>query len=226
MDPIVEIINKLILQQLASINKAIGAEIRSKNLDPMQHVVSANERLGSIDLGLCTAYVDAGYDVNNLAGMANFTIGSLQITSAGKNPQNAGQINGSVSIAASVGAISAGLGGRIGGGCGFLSEHIGLSGSASAASIQVTGTGTFQAGLANQQVCLSALHLDQLSLNYGGLQLSIDGLGIFNRFLQPLESLILDQFKGPIANLIAGALLPVLNSQINQLLPLCTPLPA
>ena len=226
MDPIAAIINKLIQQHLPSINQAIAGQVRSRNLDPLVHVASGSTRLGSINLGLCTAYVEAGYEVDNLRGLSSLTIGSLQVEACGTCPQTPGQVNGTLSILGSLGGISAGIGGNVKAGCGFISHSVGLSGNASASSVQANGTGSFQASIANGQVSLNSVQLNQLEIHYSGLTVNINGLGIFNDFLRPLDNFILGLFYGQISSVVAQALTPVLNTQIGNVLPLSTSLSA
>lgn len=224
MDPIIHIINSLIQNNLPTINQAIHNEILSRNLDPLVHVTSATDRLGSIDLGICTAYVEVGYEVNNLRGLSSFHIDSLVVASSGQNPQSNGEVNGALNIVASGNGISAGLGGHVEAGCGFISPSVGLSGTVSASTVRAVGSGNFQAQIRGQQLCLTSVRLGQLNISYDNLSVNINGLGIFNDFLRPLEDLILGQFHSQISELIASALTPVLNSQVSSLLPLCTDL--
>lgn len=221
MDPIITIINKLIEKNLPAINDKIDTGIDSGHLDPLVHVVSGDESLGSIDLGICTAHVGASYEVDNLRGLSGFTIDELQITSGGTNPEDKSEINGTVRLAASVkSSLKAGVGGSVSAGCGFLHKSIGLSGSVTADSISAISQGTFQASVKGGEVSLNAVRLQQLSVNYGGTSINIDGLGFFNEFLHPLEDYILGKFKGDIRSLIASSLTPVINNQIKEFLPL------
>ncbi|HGY1008155.1 TPA: hypothetical protein ACNUUR_000716 [Aeromonas salmonicida] len=221
MDPIVNIINILIQNHLPAINQAIQSEILNRDLDPWVHVTSANDRLGTINLEVCTAYVEVGYEVDNMRGLSSVQISSLEVNTCGQNPQNSDEVNGTVNIAARSGGICTGLGGHAEAGCGFLCPSVGLSGTVSASGVSAIGSGSFQAQIKGEQICLTNVRLGQLNLSYDNLSVNIDGLGIFNDFLHPLEDLILKQFNNQISNQIASALTPVLNSQVGIILPLC-----
>jgi hypothetical protein len=224
MDPIIQILNNIIAQKLPLINQTIDRQITNRQLDPWVHVTSGKESPGSIDLGICTATAYAGYEVQNLSGLASFAIGTLQVSNQGANPTNAAEVNGGLTLAGSLGAINTNLSGSVGASCGFLNPSVGLSGNVSASSVQVTGSGSFQATLNGGQICLAAARFDHVTISYSGLSVNIDGLGIFNVFLRPLENLILDQFQNQIADMLARALTPALNDEIASMLPLCASL--
>lgn len=223
-DPIVNLLNALLSKNLPTINQALHGAIVGNHLDPMQSVTSGSDTLGHIDLGICTASASANYYVANLTGLSSFSMQSLVITGAAPVHDQPNAVSGTVALNASVGGMGASVGGSFKAGCGFISQSVGISGSVSISSASVASGGDFIASTANGQVSITYLDVEGLSINYQGLSVSIDGLGIFNKFLSPLEDVILGQFQGPIRNLIAGAITPVINNQLAKLLPLSAPL--
>ncbi|VAW70646.1 hypothetical protein MNBD_GAMMA09-3626 [hydrothermal vent metagenome] len=226
MDPIISLLNEIIKKNLPAINSKIQEGIRQRHLDPMHHVASGDEGLGHINLGICTAFAKAGYHVKDLTGLSSLSISSLVIVNGGTNPDNPEEVCGKVQFEAKLGSsINASVGGKVTAGCGFIHPSIGISGKVSASDVVTTAKGSFNADINGAKICLSQINLSQLSVNYGNTSVSIDGLGIFNTFLKPLEDFILNIFKGQIRSAIASALTPVINTEVEKLLPLCGDLP-
>ncbi len=224
VDPIVNILNSLLSKNLPAINQAIHGAIVANNLDPLSSVASGSDTLGHIDLGICTASASANYYVANLTGLSSLSLQSLVITGAAPVHDQPNAVSGTLALNASVGGMGANVGGSFKAGCGFISQSVGISGSVSIASATVASGGDFIASTANGQVSITFLDAEQLSLNYQGLSVSIDGLGIFNKFLGPLEDVIIGQFQGSIRTAIANAITPVINTQLAKFLPLSAPL--
>lgn len=226
MDPIIALLNAIIKKNLSKINQEIQNGIKQKNLDPMKHVTSGEEGLGHINLGICKAFAKAGYEIDDLSGLSSLNIISLEIVSGGSNPDNPSEVNGKVQLEANMGAdIKAHVGGHVTAGCGFIHPKVGISGTVKATKVTAVTKGSFSATIKGSQACLEQITLSQLSINYGSASINIDGLGVFNTFLKPLEDFILSQFKGNIRSAVAAALTPVLNSEISKVLPLCDNIP-
>ena len=226
MDPIIAFLNKIIAAQLPAITQAAQNGIRSAGLDPMGSVVSGHETLGSIDLGIGSASVGADYSVSSLAGLSSIVIDTLAITSGGTDPNDPSAVSGTVVLDAHLGqTLTARVGGGLDASLLFIHKSVGVSGQATVSGVTATGTGSFTAKISGSQLCLTRVSLSSLSLNYGGASIDIDGLGFFNSFLSPLEDLVLDALKGTIRGGIADAVRPVLNDQVNSLLPLCADMP-
>jgi|JI10StandDraft_1071094.scaffolds.fasta_scaffold107966_1 hypothetical protein len=224
VDPIVNILNSLLSKNLPAINQALRGAIVGNNLDPLRSVASGSDTLGHIDLGICTASASANYYVANLTGLSSFSIQSLAITGASPVHDQPNAVSGTLALNASVGGMGAHVGGSFKAGCGFISQSVGISGSVSINSASVASGGDFIATTSGGEVSITYLDVEGLSLTYQGLSVSIDGLGIFNKFLSPLEDLIIGQFQGSIRSAIAGAITPVINTQLAKLVPLTAPL--
>lgn len=222
MDPILALLNNIILKKLPDINSAIQNAIRSGGLDPMHSVASGTEDFGKIDLGFCDASANASYSIENLQGLSSFEITRLQIVSGGADPNDPSRINGDIVLEAVLHSqIAAHLGGQFQAKCGFLHPTVGIGGTVTATQVSGGATGSFSAGLSGTQICLQSIHVQNLTINYGDASASIDGLGIFNVFLSPLTNFILGIFKGQIRALLGQVLNPVINNMIAGQLPQC-----
>jgi hypothetical protein len=217
------LLNAIIKAKLPDINAAIGGAIKSQGLDPMIHVASGTDNIGSINLGICTATASASYSLQNLTGLSSLVINSLVITSA-TTGEDEKTVHGSVELNASMSSnLGINVGGRFTAGCGFLKPSVGISGSVSVSTVTVAASGDFDATVGSE-ICLTEINITNPGLNYGNIDVHIDGLGIFNSLLGPLENFILGIVKGQIISAIQGALTPPLNSAINGQLPQCTSL--
>tara|TARA_B110000211_G_scaffold158033_1_gene178892 strand:- start:1061 stop:1810 length:750 start_codon:yes stop_codon:yes gene_type:complete len=217
------LLNAIIKAKLPDINAAIGGAIKSQGLDPMIHVASGNDNIGSINLGICTATASASYALQNLTGLSSLVINSLEITSA-TTGEDGKVVHGSVALNASMTSnLGINVGGRFTAGCDFLKPSVGISGRVTVSSVTVAATGDFDATVGSD-ICLTEIHISNPGLNYGSIKVDIDGLGIFNSLLHPLENFILGIVKGQLVGAIQGALTPALNNAINGQLPQCSSL--
>lgn len=221
-NPIEQLLNKMVANMLPTINSGIQGKIRSGNLDPWGQVANGNDCLGSINLGICDASVNASYNISNMSGLSSFTIGSIVLSQTQTNPSNPAQLIGLVTVTASLGSnLSANVSGGIEAKCGFIHPSIGLGGSATVSGVTGLANGSFVATVSSSQVCLTSASISNMAINYGSINVNISGLGIFNSFLSPLVDAIVNLFKGQITGAIGSAVTPLLNSQINGILPQC-----
>ncbi|AEV97428.1 hypothetical protein A4D02_33050 [Niastella koreensis] len=218
-----DLLNALIKAKLPDINTAVPLAIRNRGLDPMINVTSGSQTIGSINLGICTADATASYVLQNLNGLSTLRINSLAITSI-VAPKDGLSLHGTVQLNATVTSnLGIHLGGSFRAGCGFLKPSVGLGGNVTISSVSINATGDFDATIGNQ-ICLTHIEISHPGLNYGGVNVNIDGLGIFNSLLHPLEGFILGLVKGPIISLIEGAVTPAINNALNGIFPQCTSL--
>lgn len=217
---VTKVLNALIAALIPTLNKALPPYIVSEDLDPWDDVVSGTETLGKIDLGICTASVKASYTIADMVGLSSVVITSMTVDTF--DSANLPTVTGTLSMAAKLNKdLSAKVKGKVTAGCGGLSESVGISGKATASGVTGTGKGSFTATLDLPQSCFTEVKLTSLKLNYSKIHVDIDGLGIFNEFLQPLIDLINTVFGSAIKSEIAEALKPVLNDLIKDELPLC-----
>ena len=217
------LLNALIRAKLPALNTALVTAIQYKRLDPMINVTSGSQTIGSIDLGLCTAEAVASYVLQNLTGLSTLRINSLVITSATTTPDGSA-MHGNVQLNANiVSNLGIEVGGSFRAGCGFIKPSVGIGGKVTISSVTVNATGDFDATI-GEQICLTHISIRNPGLNYNNINVNIDGLGIFNGLLHPLENFILGQVKGPIISLIEGAVTPAVNSALNGIFPQCTSL--
>lgn len=225
-NPIQDLLNQMIKNQLPTINSAIQGTIKSKNLDPWGQVAHGSDHLGSINFGVFKLSSTANYNIGNMTGLSSFVIDSLDIQSVTADPNDASKLGGHIHMTASLRSnISAHAGGGITGTfhnfIHNISESVGIGGTATASNVSTEASGGFTASVEGGKICLSAINLSNVSVNYGSLNVSIDGLGIFNSLLSPLTDAIIGLFKGPIKGAISSAITPVINSQIKGVLPQC-----
>lgn len=213
------LLNQIIKQALPEINSGIQNEIKSNHLDPWGQVAHGSDRLGSINLGICEASANADYNVNNLRGLSSVEITNLEITSVqSQGNKFVGTVNMSAFLRAN---LSANVGGGIEAQCGFLHPHVGISGSVNVSGTQMSGIGTFEASMDGDKVCLDSIVISRPTINFDNIDVHIDGLGIFNTFLHPLEDLIVGLFKTQISSAVANAVTPLVNNELKNVLSQC-----
>lgn len=216
-----DLLNALLRANLSSINNATRSAITARGLDPMQNVTSGSETIGSINLGICTAEAIASYVLENLTGLSSFNINSLVVTSATANPDGT-SVSGAIQLNAVLTSnLNIQVGGNFKAGCGYVEPSVGISGNVTVSGVSISATGDFKASLGTQ-LCLTTIDVMNPNLNYNNLGINIDGLGILNELLGPLENFILGLVKGQIIGLIQNAITPPINNAIGGILPQCT----
>ncbi len=219
-DGIEETLNALIEKLLPILNASLPTYIEDAGLDPWDEVLSGKETLGKINLGICTAKVKAKYNIKNMKGLSSLVIQSLTVESMESSGETT--VTGTMKLAAKLSSsLSAKIGGSVSAECGVVKESIGISGKATAKGVTGQGNLTYTAELSVGSSCFTALKVKSLSLDYDDIKVEIDGLGIFNSFLQPLIDLIDVLFGDAIKGEVADALKPVFNDLIGKELPFC-----
>lgn len=214
------ILNQIIQKQLFTINSRIQAEVKSKNLDPWGQVAHGQQNFGTIDLGICNATVNANYNIQNMLGLSSFSINQLEITST-EARGNSGEFVGSISMAASSrGYLSAHIGGTIDAQCGFEHPSAKIQGVANVGGISATATGSIKASTNADGISLNAITLSGISINYEGLEISIDRLGIFNGVSGLLKDAVMELFREQVHGAISSAMTPIIKEEINSVLPI------
>jgi hypothetical protein len=217
------LLNALIAANLSNINNAATSAILSRGLDPMQNVTSGSDTIGSINLGICTAEAVASYVLQNLTGLSSFHINSLVVTSATTTPDGTA-VNGAIQLEAVLtSSISIHVGGNFKAGCLYFTPSVGLNGTVTVSGVSISASGDFNATVGTQ-LCLTAMDVMNPTVNYDNINISIDGLGVLNELLQPLENFILGLVKGQIIGLVERSITPPINSAIQGALPQCTSL--
>lgn len=225
--PYTALLNLIIKKQLPAINSGIAGAIRNGHLDPWGQVHAATDNLGSINLGICHASANASYAIQNMRGLSSFNIQSLVVSETHTDPSDSNKLLGTVNLTAGLSAaLSAHVGGAFEAKCGFIHPHVGIGGTATVTGTVAEAVGSFTATLdsSSGKVCLTGIKVSGAAVDYADVKVSIDGLGIFNTFLDPLINLIISAFKGPIRSAISGAVTPIINSQIGGALPQCADL--
>lgn len=214
-----ELLNELIEAFIPVINKNIPKWIEDAGLDPWKEVVDGKETLGKINLGVCTAKVKASYDIKNMEGLSSLIIDNATLSNV--DFSDLSKVTGDIKLNAELTSkLKADVSGKLKAECGVISESVKISGNVKATDVTGTGKGSFSADLSGG-ACLTTVKLSSLSLDYKDIDVNIDGLGIFNDFLDPLVDLIDDIFGSAIKGEIANAVKPVLNSLLEDELPYC-----
>ncbi len=215
--PIQDFLNQIIQTQLPKINSQIQGEVKSKNLDPWRQVAHGQQNLGTINLGICTATVNANYNIQNMTGLSSFSIDEIHITSL---EGNSNELTGTVMMSASSRSnLSAHIGGTVDAQCGFEHPSVKIEGTANAGRISATATGSIKASTNGNSVSLNAITFSGISVNYEGLEVSTGGLGIFNGVSERLKEAVMGLFRSQINGAISSAMTPIINEEINSVLP-------
>jgi hypothetical protein len=215
-----DLLNKMIQSKLPEINALLVRSIRSGGLDPKVNVTSGSQTIGSIGIWPFRVDAVASYRMQNLTGLSAISINSMGIASVNTTSDGAG-LRGTIRLQATMSSnLRMDVGGKITA-AGFVS--VGIGGNATMTSGSIDATGDFVATIGDQ-LCLTSIYVGTAGLNYGNINLYIDGLGIFNFLLDPLKNFILGQVKGPIINLIQQAIVPPVNNALKDVLPQCTAL--
>jgi hypothetical protein len=222
MNPIEQLLNQIIQNMLPQINSGIQSTIRNNHLDPWGQIASGNDKLGSLNIGICDASAWANYNVGNMRGLSAINVNSIILSQTQPDPNDPSKLLGVIQVNASMGGnLSANLGGGVEAKCGFIHPSVGISGSATVSGLTASAAGFFSASVNGNNVCLNSISMSNMNLNYGKLDVYVNGLGIFNTFLSPLIQLFTNLFKGQINSAIANALKPMINGQVNSLMPQC-----
>lgn len=206
-NPYTEILNQILSALLPKINDAIGGAIKEKGLDPYKHVASGSKSFG---IG------KASYSVTNLTGLSSIEIKAIKASNVSGSGAN---LSGDMAMFVK---MTSNLGAKISGDVKILFADPGISGSLKVKGATVSGEGGFSASVDGTKVCLNKINITTADFNYTNASASIDGAGIINDILKPLENLILDAVKGDIRNLVSGEVKSVLNEQVDGFLPQCT----
>jgi len=222
MNPIEELLNQMIKNMLPQINGGIQQTIKIQNLDPWGQIAHGNETLGSIDIYVCDASVGANYNIGNMQGLSSITINSIILSNTQTDPDNPDKLLGNISVDASMSQnLNARLGGNVEAKCGIFHPNVDISGSATVSGLRASAAGFFSASVNDESVCMDSISMSNMDINYGDLSIDVDSLGIFSFLVNPLVNFIAGTFKGPITGAIANALKPVINGQVNGVLPQC-----
>ncbi len=221
-------LNALIAALLPALNEALPPFIVSEGLDPMKTVVSGSENLGSIDLGICKAKAEANYSITDMKGLSSLFIETLTVDMSAtringdESTDTMTTVTGTLFMAAKLTShLTADVSGSIKASCGGISEKVGISGKVTAKGVTGKGNANFTATLSLSKSCMTQLHITDLSLNYSDIDVSIDGLGIFNDLMQPLVDAIDDLFGSYIKDELSSVVKGVLNDLLKDFIPYC-----
>ena len=208
-------LNALLKAKLQEINTAVERAIRSHGLDPKIQVASGSQIIGSINCGNGRAEATAKYTLKDLTGLSSITIDSLTITSTTPSADEE-RVHGSIALSASMLLnLNTNLGGTMTANCGFFKPSHSLIGNVVVPTVTVTATGNFQA-MVGREIALTEINIAIPSLNYGTINVNIDGLGTFSPLYQELENFILGIMKNKVIKNIEDALTQTLNRAINS----------
>lgn len=207
-NPYSEILNQILKDLISKLNPQLASVIKNSGLDPYSNVDS-----GSLDLAIGTA----SYSVTNLTGLSSLQFGGIAVNSLSDGGSNlSGDITYNVQLNSN---LSADISGDVQ--ITFIDPSI--SGSITISGATVSGHATFSASIdASSKICLNTVNITSSNFNYSDASVNIDGAGIINDILKPLEDFILNEVKGKISSLISDAIKSILNKKIADFLPQCT----
>lgn len=219
-------INALIAALLPVINAEIPEVMVEEGLDPLEEVLSGSDTLGKINLGICTAKVKVNYNISDMKGLSSLYINSMEIDECKINGDESNEtittVVGSAWISVELTSdLSAKVGGSVEASCGGIDEKVGLSGKVTAGGVKGKGSTDFTVTLSAEQACFEELKITDFSLSYKDIDVDIDGLGIFNEFLQPLIDLINDVFGDYIEDALSPVVKDALNGLLKDMMPAC-----
>jgi hypothetical protein len=212
-------LNALIAALLPVVNSQLPSYLKEAGLDPWEGV-KGDKTLGKINLGVCTAKVEASYAIKNVTGLSTLDITTLTIDTV--VPSGPKAVNGTMTMFAKLNSdLSAKVSGKVSAKCGALSESAGISGKVTAGGVTGKGQVKFAASLDEPKICLDSLDITSLGLDYEKIKVEIDGLGVLNEFLAPLVAAIDELFGNTIKHEIAGIVRDELNKLLKGELPFC-----
>lgn len=215
------IINSLLAALLPTLNKQLPAFIKAEGLDPLEKVVSDDITLGKINLGVCTAKAKASYDIKDMTGLSSLVVETLTLDTI-TSQTNLADVTGTLSLSVKISSdLTAKVNGKVKAACGVISEKESISGKVTAKGATGKGKATFSAGISTSKSCLNDVTITSLSLNYKNVDASINGLGIFNEFLDPLVDAVNDLFGSYIKDALAPVVKKELNEEIDNIVPMC-----
>ena len=218
-----DLLNSIIQEMLPALNSGIKSSIKNSHLDPWGQVAHGSKTLGSIKWKFIHADAKADYNVKNLRGLSTFEIKGLEITNVQQNPHEENQYIGTIKMKALfANNISANVGGDVSASFMGVGKSVGISGSISVSGIKIASIGSFTADTENSKTCLESVNVSDLIIDYGKVDVSIDGLGFFNKFLSKLTNAVASLVKSQVKTAIANALKPIINEEIRKMMPRCS----
>lgn len=209
----IKVLDALLTAFMPFLNQAIPKYIKDAGLDPWKAGFSGSKTLGKIDLGICKASVKASYSFKDIKGLSSLVITEMKYVE--RNTSQEPTITGAIELKAVLNSdISAKVSGKITAGCGGINESVGISGKAKAEGVTGIGVMVYTAELAAPQSCYTKMEIKNLNLMYSDIDVDIDGLGMFNKFMNPL----VDTVNGAFGDLIKGAISDVLETELNKLI--------
>ncbi len=206
-NPYTEILNQVLKALIPKLNGELGSEIKKGGLDPYPHVASGSESFG---IG------KASYSVTNLTGLSSLEFVDIVVNNvSGSNNSLSGDLAYHVQLKSN---LSTNISGQVA----ILFAEPSISGSITISGATISGEGTFSSSTDGTKICLNTINVTSSNFNYADANAEINGAGIINDIIKPLENLILDAVKGDIRSLISGAIKSIFNQQANGLLPQCT----
>ena len=225
MSNITEIINELIQKVLPEVNKQLPEEIRKDGYDPIPNLVSGSKTLGSINLGICHAKVGVSYKVGDMCGLSSILIEKFTVESVSGDLKS---FSANMDVAIEFRSdLSVRAGGGVKAGCGFIHKTVGLSGKGEVNGLSAKGSAVLHGGfnIESGEAVLQEIDFTNLKLHYSGASVSIDGLGIFNEFLKPIENLITGLLESLIVGKISDIVKDEVNHEFHNLLPITVKIP-
>jgi hypothetical protein len=216
----IKILDSMLIALVPVLNQGIPQYIKNNNLDPWKDVYSGKKTLGKINLGICTASAKASYSIKDMTGLSSLVITEMKYVT--RDDSQYPTVKGTIDMAVVLNSkLSAKVSGKITAGCGGINQSASISGKATAEGVIGKGKISYTAQLGVPQSCYTEMKINDLTLMYSDIDVEIKGLGMFNKFMDPLVDAVEGAFGDLIKGAIADALEPVLNDLIKDMFPFC-----
>lgn len=217
------LINNIIAKKLPQINEKLDAAIKEAGLDPKAEVVSFEENLGKVNLGITSASATAKADVTDLTGLSSLEITKLELGDVEDLfSKEDTKISGSFEVDLKT-DLSAHLGGSVEASAMGMSKDVGIGGSLSNSGTRLSGTVTF--GVSDikplkKEFTLNTATVEELNIHLGETTAEVDGLGFFNDLLNGLQDTIVEHFQSELDSMLSSTLKDSIQKGLDSALPM------
>jgi len=203
------------------LNQTLPKEL--KEYDPWNKPWSTSTSKG-INLGICHATGTANISLNDMKGLSTLKIQKIE-SNGGKVVDNKFTLHPNTEMMLQQSLVFK-VNGSCGAKCGFIHPHVSISGKVVVKTTSIKASGDFVGFVDNDkgQIVLQDGKIESVHLEYGTIDITIDGLGVFNALLVPIkdaiELLFKDQILGALQNLIHDTVNDALQSNLPIILKL------
>ena len=210
-------VNRLFQQDIPQLTSAIDQEIKSSGFDPLRHLMSSANTLGSVDLGVCHASANTNYSIVNTSGLSQLRI--TDFTSGTLHSKNTAQTEfyGTFQVRGEMNNIQSQIVGRFEAGCGLIHPSEGIGGYIRS-SAEVIISGAFTVLTSGNNVHITEISVQSFTLDFTGINLNLNSLGIFSALQSPFENYMIGAYRYQGKNTLQNMLSTPIHSGFQKLL--------